>query len=326
MPLVRFLVKRRTLSGLATLCLVFASIRTHSNVVNSLTESGETSFLNQGNVPRTVYYNPARSDRSGAFILDMLFAHAYSYHHNAIYGGACAENWSLPKLKGKRETHERLIHAIGLEGVLHIACPPSIRTKDDHVMLQGQIHRTKDTALWTSDFLELLRASIDYPPKQHAFTIAVHIRRGDVTPCRPLPLWAIFSQSKNTRYLPNSHYMELIDRYIETSQHPSPHVIIYSESQSFETFDVFRDRGFEVVLDGDVTDAWKGMISSDVLIMSRSGFSYVPAALTKGIVVYTPFWHDPLPGWEIVDDKLMNVSWYEFWEIILPLRKKQKGC
>jgi hypothetical protein len=316
-----------TLTRLATLCLALVSIRIYLDVVG-------VSLVNKENVSRTFYYNPARTDRSGAFILDMLFAHAYGYHHNAVYGGVCTENWnqSSKKLKGRKETHERLIHAVGLEGILHIACPPSNLTKgDDHVMLRDNVHRTKDTAAWTSDYLDFLRASVNYPPKQHDFTIAVHIRRGDINPCwpPPLPWWAIFSRSKN-RYLPNSHFMELIDRYIETSHHSSPpHVVIYSESRSFfESFDEFRERGFEVVLDGDVTDAWKAMVSSDVLIMSKSDFSYVPAALAKGIVVYSPFSHDPLPGWEIVDEKSMNVPRYESTttrESIVSMCKKRKG-
>ena len=35
--------------------------------------------------------------------------------------------------------------------------------------------------------------------------------------------------------------------------------------------------------------------------MSKSSFSVVPAMLCKGKVLYPPFWHAPLPGWDIVD-------------------------
>ena len=60
-----------------------------------------------------------------------------------------------------------------------------------------------------------------------------------------------------------------------------------------------------MILDDDITDLWKGMTSSDVVILSRSS-SLVPDLLAKNNVVYTPFWHDPLPSLDIVDGVLLN--------------------
>jgi hypothetical protein len=110
------------------------------------------------------------------------------------------------------------------------------------------------------------------------------------------------------QYLPNQHYLNLIDRYNNSS-----HVVVYSESKNvYESFDAFRDQGYQVILDGDMSQVWKGLMASDVIILSRSSFSLVPAILSKGAVVYTPFWHQPLPRWTVVDNKLMNkthVDW-----------------
>jgi hypothetical protein len=48
---------------------------------------------------------------------------------------------------------------------------------------------------------------------------------------------------------------------------------------------------------------------ADVIILSKSGFSYVPAVLSlqgndnkTRAVVHAEFWHKPLPGWEMDDD------------------------
>lgn len=81
-------------------------------------------------------------------------------------------------------------------------------------------------------------------------------------------------------------------------------VFIYSESSSFKSFDDFQRRGYKVVLNGSIGEIWKGILKSDVTILSRSSFSLVPAIIMKGRVVYTPFWHAPLllGWWDIVDD------------------------
>jgi len=89
------------------------------------------------------------------------------------------------------------------------------------------------------------------------------------------------------RYLPNSHYLKLIDRSIAKSKEEgddNPHVIVYSESRSHESLDVFRDRGYELRLDGPLEEVWMGMaLESDVAILSKSSFSIVPAMLRTAL-------------------------------------------
>lgn len=49
-------------------------------------------------------------------------------------------------------------------------------------------------------------------------------------------------------------------------------------------------------------DVLRGLADSDVLIMSRSSFSYLPALFARGRVVYPPgFWHQWLPFMEPPD-------------------------
>jgi len=77
-------------------------------------------------------------------------------------------------------------------------------------------------------------------------------------------------------------------------------VTIYSESASFETFDVFRKRGFSVELDTkDLSVVWKALVSADLVILSRSFFSFVPAAVNPNTVVATEFFEfEPLSDWK----------------------------
>lgn len=38
-----------------------------------------------------------------------------------------------------------------------------------------------------------------------------------------------------------------------------------------------------------------------MLVLSRSSFSYSAALYAEGAVVYTPFWHAPLPSWVVAE-------------------------
>jgi hypothetical protein len=251
------------------------------------------------------YYSKSRPDRSGAAIQDMLMCHAYAFARNATYGGACGE------VTPYRKEQKYLLSTIGLTTILPFACPTqeSLMSNSSFIVDWTEYLLTKeDTAIWTPQWLQNIRQHIRYydPPSSQnnpnpPFTIAVHIRRGDVDPC-------CFSG----RYLPNSHYLRLIEKYINAASHTDVRVVIFSESKSFEPLDVFSNKGYELILDGDVGEAWKTIMVADVIILSKSSFSYVPAALAfpgnndrnKTRVVHTEFWHKPLPGWEMDDDML----------------------
>jgi hypothetical protein len=258
-----------------------------------------------GNKNEVVYYSRARPDRSGAAIQDMLMCHAYAFARNATYGGACGE------VTPYRKEQEYLLSTIGLTSILPFACPTqeSLTSRVSIIVDWTEYLLTKeDTSVWTPEWLKNIRQHIRYyypPPSSQnmtnpQFTIAVHIRRGDVNPC----CWP-------RRYLPNSHYLRLIEKYVNAANahNANPRVVIFSESESFESLDVFANMGYELILDGDVGDVWKTIMVADVIILSKSSFSYVPAALSfsspgdkRTFVVYTEFWHKPLPGWDMDDD------------------------
>lgn len=266
------------------------------------TDTNQQHHMKGHDTKRKKIWSAGRSDRSGATIQDMLMCHAYAFHQGADYGGACVRDWGLPQFEGKRQIHEALLEAIGLSRVLKFDCPP----KKGEGHLTGRNHYiSNDTAIFTSDYIQHLQSLVDYPTMESADSrrrISVHIRRGDITPCRP-------RTRGYPRYLPNQHFLGLIERY--NPQNDS-HVVIYSESESFEEFDEFYAKGYEVVLDGSIGKVWQGIISSQVVILSRSSFSLVPALMTKGKVIFTPFWHAPLPHWEVVDEAFLNATHLDF--------------
>lgn len=127
----------------------------------------------------------------------------------------------------------------------------------------------------------------------NVYTIAVHIRRGDVDPCTYM-----------NRYLSNSYYLRLIKKYYKQVpiQYQTVNVDIYSESSSYESFDVFRNvYKYNVHLDDTLSNVWKALSTANVAILSKSSFSYVPAISNPNTVVYTSYRHLPLPSWDVVD-------------------------
>jgi hypothetical protein len=121
-------------------------------------------------------------------------------------------------------------------------------------------------------------------------SIALHIRRGDVT-----------LQAHPLRYTSDSKIRAAIGSVIRTIERSgyACQVAIYSEGVE-QDFSVILDCPFELHLNGDPLDALQNMISSDILVMSKSSFSYVAALIHQGPVIYEPFWHRPMGHWHIM--------------------------
>jgi hypothetical protein len=238
-----------------------------------------------------MFHNYVRH-KSGSVVEDMLMAHAYIFHLNATYGGCCGE----PGLK--MTAHEDLLDALGLKGVLKFKCPRDYveDTETRRSVIPREHYHSDDTRVWTPAYVDYLRSMVTYPRKRYKeYTIVVQMQRGDTSPCRA-------QKNGFYRYLPNLHYQTLIDKYMK----PGARVIIYTTPQSFESLEEFRKKGYEVNTSASLKDTWKDFVTADVMIMSRSDFSMVPAMVAKGTVVYTPFWHHALRRWKRVDRATMT--------------------
>jgi len=82
-------------------------------------------------------------------------------------------------------------------------------------------------------------------------------------------------------------------------------VVVHSESDSLESFNVFTERGYDVKLDGDARDVWSDILSSEIIIMSPSSFSFVPSvlanALSNATVVYHPMHVVPVETFRVIE-------------------------
>lgn len=133
---------------------------------------------------------------------------------------------------------------------------------------------------------------IVYNKKQ--FNIAIHIRRGDIMEhCKKA------NESFSMRYQKKQYFIEALKtamEYITTEKiainKENIQVYIFSQGEEKDYSEFFSVPNVHFCLDMNVMDSFLHMIYADVLIMSKSGFSYEAALLNKGIK-FCPndFWH-----------------------------------
>jgi len=73
---------------------------------------------------------------------------------------------------------------------------------------------------------------------------------------------------------------------------------IYSQND-ISDYDKFDKSNLSFHLNENVFDTFTGLVAADILITSRSSFSYTAAILSDGEIYYQPFWHRPGEKWII---------------------------
>jgi hypothetical protein len=259
------------------------------------------------------FYILNRRDRSGRVVGDMLYAHAFAFANNLTYGGLC---WIQGRYKDEIFS---LMEDLKWGNVLPLACPEGVdvekyaktylpneqnATEISPLILNTDVYKIHSN--FKPEWVQKISKDLVDPffmekeemmqskRKPKPFEIAVHVRRGDIEPCH-------FS----SRYLPNSYYLDIIDRYApkenELDGRPLS-ITIYSESDSYESFDEFVERGYTLDLDTPkLGDVWRALSTADVAILSSSYFSVIPAIINPNIVImpeYSQF--EALEGWGVV--------------------------
>lgn len=105
---------------------------------------------------------------------------------------------------------------------------------------------------------------------------------------------------------PDDFFLNIIN-YLRTayaSQNPSFH--LHSQGNNIEHFKQYIAPDVTLHLNESVEDSFIAMVFADVLVTSRSDFSYTAALLSDGVVYYIPYWHSHMPHWISVHDLLAN--------------------
>lgn len=136
--------------------------------------------------------------------------------------------------------------------------------------------------------------------EQGRYNVAIHIRRGDI----------VQNNANNAnlqmRYLDNGYYYNALQTALKYVQDKDNiHIYIFSQGneRDFTEFQQFENVHF--CLDMDAQSSFLHMVYADVLITSRSSFSYKPALLNRGIK-FCPvdFWHGypQTEDWILLDE------------------------
>lgn len=260
----------------------------------------------QSSRPSKPLYSMLRKDRSGAALMDVLWAYSFCRRHNLSYAGTCGTSKHV-------EAHQRALAALGWDRLFKIHGEKTCRR---HNTMNPIVYREKNTAAFTLPFRQhLIEHTFGLVDNTFAteYRIMAHIRRGDVHICSPNP-------TIRKRYIPNRYYQFLMnetEREVMGNSTTARNVTvtIYSEENSLETWDTFRQQGYDLRLDGDDLAAiWKSMAGADALLLSKSSFSFVGALLNirpRTTVWYMPFKLHPLEEWRVVPRELLDEA--EVW-------------
>lgn len=143
-------------------------------------------------------------------------------------------------------------------------------------------YNDKVLALFKKNYYSSPKEQIAYFSKDH-LNAAVHIRRGDVTDTGPMGMWMC-----------DEHYLSIMERI--RKEHPKVKFFIFSEGRA-EDFEKFQMPDVELHLNEDIKKTFHALVSADILVTSKSAFSYTAALLSDGIIYYTNCWQPKLAHW-----------------------------
>ncbi len=122
------------------------------------------------------------------------------------------------------------------------------------------------------------------------FNIAVHVRRTVIIENKVIEEDEV---AKAKRWLSNDYYEKVLKQVLETIQVDKPIAIWLFSTGKPEEFEEFKQYGdVRFCSDMDEYRSFAHLIFADLLITSKSSFSYKPALMSKGIKVCPRnFWH-----------------------------------
>jgi hypothetical protein len=156
------------------------------------------------------------------------------------------------------------------------------------------LDKTPEIYEYVMSSLKKIKQKIELPEylvKPNHKKIAIHIRRGDVSDCK-----------NAERYVPLSYYQDVFDKL--SMIYSNSYFFIFTEitPENKEEFLEFEKKNENLPLkfmpDIDLLTTLEYLIEADVLVMSKSSFSYVSGLYNDNDVYYMDFWHAKLNRWK----------------------------
>ena len=163
--------------------------------------------------------------------------------------------------------------------------------QDAIVAAPHYLHYCNQTAQAWENVRPLLRAKYRRNKKLRkpgGFTIAMHVRRGDVTA----------DSNARRNFTPNEAFLRTLDsiRDAVETRVPSVRIQLFSQGDP-DVFADFARVGCALNLDTPALATHAELVAADVLITSKGAFSYTAGVLNDGITLYDPQKCRPLRDW-----------------------------
>lgn len=130
--------------------------------------------------------------------------------------------------------------------------------------------------------------------------IAVHIRRGDIA-----GEGNVGQPHLKERWLDNAYYISILDALLEQLTGRKLKIYIFSQGSKEEFQEFHKYSSIEFCNDMSAMNSFLHLVKADILITSKSSFSYKPALLSYGIKLCPRnFWHGypDESDWVLADD------------------------
>ncbi|ABB25077.1 hypothetical protein Syncc9902_0102 [Synechococcus sp. CC9902] len=118
------------------------------------------------------------------------------------------------------------------------------------------------------------------------YDVAIHIRRGDVNENMT---------EEKFRYVPNEFYKKILDNISKGCEKLNICIVSEGNKEDFKQFQGYNN--IDYLLNEDVLKSFHTLVESNILVLSRSSFSYCTGILSRGLVLYPDFWHSKLDHW-----------------------------
>jgi hypothetical protein len=100
-----------------------------------------------------------------------------------------------------------------------------------------------------------------------------------------------------SRFIPVEFYLEIMNQLRVNIPSARFHIFTEITKENENEFDVLKAEDVTILPNLDILATMEHLIMADVLVTSKSSFSYLAALYNTNNIVYFDFWHNPLSHW-----------------------------
>ncbi len=127
--------------------------------------------------------------------------------------------------------------------------------------------------------------------KNNKKNIAIHIRRENSHD---------LGQAGERATIPDTYYLSIMEVIRNKYNNSNLQFHIYSQGD-IDNFKIYDQNDVILHINEDLEKTFLGMVGADILVTSRSSFSYIAALLSDGEIYYKKFWCVPCSKWYIYE-------------------------